>query len=371
MRRARRRAVGKLARGRRESRIDPRQRLPIGLVAAMRIRILRGGREREQPLRRGYQAIRQRQLGAELVDLGQVMQQDERRLRAARVLQRLGDDERVAVAIAADPRAHPQQRRRRERGPIVEREAIFERRIQPRNLVEKSVTVVSEPVVDLVADLQRGQADHRRLPQRQHLPIEPGPHRIVLFRRQRAAVAPLQQPGDFTLGIENALALDFGRVRGEHRTHQRLREDGAQCRFADAGRAQPVQRMGDAARLRRRAGDRVCAPPPVLVDVFGDIGQMREIAERANDVERLCDRQLIQQTGELVLDRRRVVGRGTAQTDCGLPDRFDARIAALSRLRAQHIAKQTSQQTRVLLERQVLVDGRIHSQQPSDRSPIV
>ena len=105
------------------------------------------------------------------------------------------------------------------------------------------------------------------------------------------------------------------------------------------------------------------APAPVLVHVFGDVGQMREIAERADDFERLRDRQLVEQAGELVLDRRRVVRRCAAQTDRRLPDRLDAGIAALARLGAQHVAEEASQQSRIFLERQILVGDGVHLRQ--------
>ena len=50
------------------------------------------------------------------------------------------------------------------------------------------------------------------------------------------------------------------------------------------------------AALRRRTRERVRAAAPVLVDVLGDVGEVREVAERAHDVERLADRQTVQQS---------------------------------------------------------------------------
>ena len=56
----------------------------------------------------------------------------------------------------------------------------------------------------------------------------------------------------------------------------------------DALRGDAIERVGDAPPLRRRAGERVRAPAPVLVDVLGDVREVREVAERANDMQRLA-----------------------------------------------------------------------------------
>ena len=70
----------------------------------MRILVVRLGRQREQRLRRRLaQSRRQRQFAAEPMHFLEVVLERQRRLRANRVAERLGVDEWVAIAIAADP----------------------------------------------------------------------------------------------------------------------------------------------------------------------------------------------------------------------------------------------------------------------------
>ncbi len=179
-----------------------------------------------------------------------------------------------------------------------------ERQIELRHLGEKRVPVVGEAVLDLVLDPELREPDHRRLPQRQHLPVESRFELGGLVGGELHAVAPLQQARDLALAVEDALALHFGRMRGQHRAHQRIGEPGRHRRPVDAVRGDAIERIGDAAALRRRARERVRPAAPVLVDVLGDVGELREVAERADDVERRRDRQVVQQRGELRLHRR-------------------------------------------------------------------
>ncbi len=300
----------------------------------------------------------------------QMVRQRNRRLRAVRVLQRVGPDEGIAVAVAADPRAHDQKRGNDRPVPEVARALVLQIGVKPGDLVEKCVPVVGDTVVDLVLHLQLGQPQHRGLPQREHLPIQPllhgvpltgrDLHRGKLVRCQRAAVAPLKQADDLPFAGEDALALHLGRMRGQHGAHQRIGKERAEHRAVDARFAQAKESVCDAARLRRRSGESVRAPPAILVDVLGEVGEMRKIAERAHDIERLRDRQIVEHRGELVLDVRRVVLARAAQADRGLADRLDPRESLLAGLMAQHVAEKAAEQARVFLERQVLVGGSVH-----------
>ena len=94
-------------------------------------------------------------------------------------------------------------------------------------------------------------------------------------------------------------------------------------------------RSSACARLPGCGGDareRVRAPAPILVHVLGDVGELREIAERAHDVQRLRDRQLVEQRGELGAHRGGVGGVGAAKADGRLANRLDAREAVVARL---------------------------------------
>ena len=99
-------------------------------------------------------------------------------------------------------------------------------------------------------------------------------------------------------------------------------------------------------------------PPAVLMDVLGDVREMREVAERTHDVESLRNRQAVQQRGEFALDGIGIAGTGAPEADRRLADRLDARESVVAGLTPQHVAEQTSEQARVLAQRQILV-GRV------------
>ncbi len=71
----------------------------------------------------------------------------------------------------------------------------------------------------------------------------------------------------------------------------------------------------------------MAAAAPVLVHVLGDVDEMREIAERADDIERLRDGEVGEERVEFPLDAGRVVHDRAPEADGGLPDRFDPRVA--------------------------------------------
>ena len=194
LRRERRHHSGQRGSGRGQPCIDADQGLTIRLVLAVRIGVVRRRRQRQQFPRWRDQSRRQRQLGTEAMDLVQIVRKCNRRLRADRARERFADNIRIAVAIAADPRAHAQERRQ----PNVTRKCevpvqhVLQRRIELRNLLEKRVAVEGEAILDLVGHLQLRQAQHRGLPQREHLSIQPPVHGVLFVRCERAAVAPLQ-----------------------------------------------------------------------------------------------------------------------------------------------------------------------------------
>src|SRR5262245_19437106 len=78
-----------------------------------------------------------------------------------------GCDEGIAVAIAADPASNAQERGYLEVLPcgIGRNELDFQRRVEARQLVQKSVVVVRQPVSDLVDDFESAPAQHTGLPQ--------------------------------------------------------------------------------------------------------------------------------------------------------------------------------------------------------------
>jgi hypothetical protein len=162
-------------------------------------------------------------------------------------------------------------------------------RIDLRDHLEQRGRVIPQAHLDLVGDLQAGQPDQRGLPQRQHLASQ------LAF--DAAAVVGLGVPlgvqphqlGDPVLRDEDGAPAGLGGMGGDHRRHQRTLQ-----RLGNRGRIQ-LRRIefrvccGQAAVLRRLTrGDVDCAAA-LPVDVFGHVGQQREVTERPDDRDRPAD----------------------------------------------------------------------------------
>ncbi|MNN01800.1 hypothetical protein D3C81_1144280 [compost metagenome] len=280
------------------------------------------------------------------------------------MLQGLGGHVGVAVAVATDPRAHLQERRQRcrlctrgalalARGREHRGDVFFQLRHQLRDAAQEAGAVVRQRVVDLVAHRQARVAQHAGLPQRGDLGAQLGGVVLALARGGRQ-VALSQQAGDLALGVQDALALDFGRVRGQHRHDQRLVQELAQLLAGDAGGIDLFQRVLQAAGLRRRAGQRMHAAAAVVVLVLGDIGQVREIAERAHHLVGLVARQALEQAVQLGAGGAVVLA---AEAHGGLANRLNQIERGLAFLLAHAVAQQAAQEADVLAQRQVLVGG--------------
>ena len=328
----------------------------------MRIGVLSCVRQRQQLRGRRHQLRGQRQLAAETVNFVEVVREDDASLRSNRMLQRLGDHVGIAVAIAADPGAETQERRQVQL--VARAEALsqisFQRGIELGHLGQKCVAVIGEPIVDFVEDAQLGQSQHRRLPQSQHFAIEPDLQRIRLVGRQNDAVAPLQQPRDLALAIENAFPLHLGGMRGQHRAHQRIVEPARKRAATDPRLRQPIERVQETSDLRCGARQRMDAAAAVLMHVLGDVHQMREIRKRPHDIEGLGDRELVEQRIQLAFDDGSLLRARAPKTNGGLPDRFDAREALLAGLRAQYVAQYAAEEARVFLEGKVFIGRGVH-----------
>ena len=235
----------------------------------MLVDVVRGCGQREERGRRLDETRGQRKLGAELVHGVEVVVERDRGLRPYRVLEGLGGDERISVAIAADPRAHAHERRDVDALAERTRKPVRKRVVQARNLGQERVAVVRKPVVDFVAHRELRQAKHCRLPQRKHLPLEIGLPFLDLLRRELGAIAQREEAHYLALAVEDALALHFRRVRRQYRTDQSMREPMRERLVGDAGLREVFERGDQSAALRRRARQRVRAPATVLMNVLG------------------------------------------------------------------------------------------------------
>jgi hypothetical protein len=98
----------------------------------------------------------------------------------------------------------------------------------------------------------------------------------LFFGRELGAVALVEQARDLPLAVEDALALHFGRMRGQHRAHLGAGEEIAQLAGIDAGGQRALQGQGQAALARRGAGAGMGARAADVVLVLGDVGQVEK-----------------------------------------------------------------------------------------------
>ena len=97
--------------------------------------------------------------------------------------------------------------------------------VEPRQFGEEGFLEIGDAVLDLVDHLEAHRAQHARLPQRQDGIGDALVVFCLLFRRHLQAFALVEQAGEIAMIADQALALDFGRVRGEHRRQQRVGEE--------------------------------------------------------------------------------------------------------------------------------------------------
>ena len=219
------------------------------------------------------QQVGERQLAAQFVDFVEIVLQRRRRLQAQGFGEDFGSDEGIAVAVAADPGADAEEGRQ---CPDLFRVALLQllRRldVEARQFGEEGFLEIGNPVLDLVDHLQPHRAQHPRLPQGQD---RIGQRQVVLgflFRRQLHPLAAVEQAFEFAVVADQALALHLGRVRGEHRGDQRMREEVGNRLGRDFCGRQGIEGKNQAAFARRRTGQIVGATATDVVLVLGDVG---------------------------------------------------------------------------------------------------
>jgi hypothetical protein len=144
------------------------------------------------------------------VHLVEIVAERDGRLRADRLRERLRGDERVAVAVAADPRAHAQERRQQRGRRRLDAKVAREVGVQARHLGEERVAVVRGPF-SIVDDLQARQAQQRGL-QAEHAAAQLALARRRFLGRQRTR--SLDQ--NTAISRSRMLLRCLGRVRREH-----------------------------------------------------------------------------------------------------------------------------------------------------------
>ena len=109
--------------------------------------------------------------------------------------------------------------------------------------------------------------------------------------------------------------------------------------------------MGDGSRARRRPGEGLRARSAKVMLVLGDVGEVREVAERPYDLHGLTVRQIVQD-GLQRAPRRLVIV--AMEADRRLPNAFDDIEDRFSLLFSDSVAKNTAEQPDVVPQRPVL-----------------
>jgi hypothetical protein len=281
--------------------VQAADRPAVGFVDPKRRFVERRVRQCQQIRRRFDQAARHRELGGEGIQLREVVLHRHADVALDGESQHRRVDERIAVAVTADPRPHPHERGHLDRRHVIgTRQLAFERLLDPWHLREQRQLVVTERFVDLVRHAQPRYAEHRGLPQREHRPPQPRLPRRRFPRRRRGPLRG-EQGSDVALDVQHRSPSHLGGVRREDRAHEHPPQYRGDVVEGDIRLPQPLDRERDAAGLRGRADAPVVGPAPVGVDILGDVHEEREPAERADDMEGLVDRQSSEPGGERVV----------------------------------------------------------------------
>src|ERR1700733_14528301 len=153
--------------------------------------------------------------------------------------------------------------------------------------MEERIVVERKGVRHLVDDLELRLAQKVRAPEDEH-----GPPKSFLVERKLILVAAyafalVEQFRNLEFPSQRALAPNFGRMGGEHWAYQRVIEEVGERFRLDAHLAGALKRVGQRTGAGRRAGDRMGAVAADVMLIFGDVGEVREIAVGASDRERL------------------------------------------------------------------------------------
>ena len=173
-------AAGEFLERRRQARVHAGERAPVRLVQPVFVGVGRAVRQLAHSRRDPDQHRRQRQLRAQVMDLGEVVAQRHFALAPQRVFQRVRADVGIAVAVAADPLAHAQ-----EAGHRMLAQLALQVGVDLGNLAQEGGLVIAQRVLDLVGHRQLGETQQPGLPQLQHAGAD---LRLVgrqLARRQR------------------------------------------------------------------------------------------------------------------------------------------------------------------------------------------
>ena len=143
------------------------------------------------------------------------------------------------------------------------------------------------------------------------------------------------------VAVQYASALHFSRVCGQNRRNQCLIEKSGQSGAIRSARDNPLQREGDAARLRRRSVEKIAAAAAIVMHILGNVRKLRELAKCANHRFRRLVAQLIQHHVQFVPRLQVLLAPESNRGLANILDKIKSRLAfLLTQGIAQHTAKQ-------------------------------
>ena len=255
----------------------------------------------------------------------------------------------VAVTVTADPRAKRKKRRHHNPGtgkhPL---NAVFEISVQPRDDVEQRRLEIDQPGPHLVEDSRRDGADLIRAPQFLDRGRELGASSGESLGSELALVE-LPDRGEHPRQLGHGrVASCLGRMRGQHETDLRLREQLLQTCCASAAIGDDPDRLAQRPATRRRERlTLVGADAANALVVLGEIDEAKIGREGAHQHGRLLERQALHQRAQLLAGRLLTRSQSLPQGAGALLER--ERLGLF--LGTDHLAEQAAQQFDVVVQR--------------------
>ena len=199
--------------GGRQPGVDPAQGPAIGLVKPVGRGVARGLGQRLEGRRHLGQFAGDGEFGAQGVDALQIGLKSGLGLPGEGLPLDCVGDEGVAVAVAADPRADPQETRQ------LGLQLPTPMGVEPGQFGQEAALEIGDGGLDLIDDAQANAAQQPRAPEDRHFAQQFG------FQRLARLVARGLLPGGKSRGygacpVQYALAPDFGGMGGDHRCNQ-------------------------------------------------------------------------------------------------------------------------------------------------------
>ena len=251
------------------------------------------------------EAVREAQLTLQGMQLLDVVAQDRRCGAVGGVADDLLRHVRVAVVVAADPRAHPHHRGLRHVRAADLAHGLHDVAVEPGHSLQQRQLVVAQADLNLVADVRAIHADQRGLPQRHDAPADLQVQRRDLRVRAGGArgvfdlVTGPHRGADVLLHVEHRAAARLRRVRGEHRHDLRDVHHRRQLGTRHPRLAQLLPRRVEGRITRRLARIELLFQQTLLVEILRQIRQQGEVRERPDDRRRLLRGDVPEQPGQL------------------------------------------------------------------------